>query len=225
MSLVSPKRTLEQNFQADSRCLSELAGAAGKLTASLGLDGHLQGCRRISTRHREQISDAKTERERGALASLAAPPTQSFATTSTTNDPGFIFPRRSPGAGGSKSAAGRKILCDFRSSPIVRADFFVATVAATEYLSGPSSCATVKLPSPVEANARFVSGSKPLASTPSPIGTDATTFPLSALITAIILLSQPAKRRRDFKSPASPDGSWHGAIGHRFSTFRSLESK
>ena len=33
-----------------------------------------------------------------------------FPTTSTTKDPGFILPRRWPGAGGSKSAAGRKIL-------------------------------------------------------------------------------------------------------------------
>ena len=31
-----------------------------------------------------------------------------FATIRITKLPGFIFPRRSPGAGGSKSAAGRK---------------------------------------------------------------------------------------------------------------------
>ncbi len=33
-----------------------------------------------------------------------------FPTTTITNEPGFILPRRSPGAGGSKSAAGRKML-------------------------------------------------------------------------------------------------------------------
>jgi hypothetical protein len=33
-----------------------------------------------------------------------------FPTTRTTNEPGFILPRRWPGPGGSKSAAGKKML-------------------------------------------------------------------------------------------------------------------
>src|SRR2546421_9836287 len=74
-------------------------------------------------------------------------------TTRRTKEPGFILPRRSPGAGGSKSAAGRKMLWVFWSRPMVRADFFVATFSTTVYLSGESSWMTVRLPSPQEANA------------------------------------------------------------------------
>jgi hypothetical protein len=37
-------------------------------------------------------------------------PVNYFVTTRMTKVPGFILPRRSPGAGGSKSAAGRKML-------------------------------------------------------------------------------------------------------------------
>src|SRR2546426_3903882 len=41
-------------------------------------------------------------------------------TTTITNEPDFIVPRRSPGAGGSKSAAGRKMLWVLRSRAMVR---------------------------------------------------------------------------------------------------------
>src|ERR1700692_105155 len=72
-------------------------------------------------------------------------------TTIMAKEPGFILPRRSPGAGGSKSALGRKILWVFRSRPMVRADFFVGTVSTTVYLSAESSWMTVRLPSPQDA--------------------------------------------------------------------------
>src|SRR5216684_3053073 len=76
-----------------------------------------------------------------------------FPTTTMTKEPGFILPRRSPGAGGSKSAAGRKMLWVLRSRPMVRADLFVGTFSTTVNLSGESSWMTVRLPSPQEANA------------------------------------------------------------------------
>ena len=61
-----------------------------------------------------------------------------FPTTTMTNESGFILPRRSPGAGGSKSAAGMKILCVFKSRPMVRALGLVGTFSTTVYLSGES---------------------------------------------------------------------------------------
>jgi len=60
-------------------------------------------------------------------------------TTTMTNEFAFILPRRSPGAGGSKSAAGMKMLCVFKSRPMVRALRFVGTFSTTVYLSGESS--------------------------------------------------------------------------------------
>src|SRR5712671_1680136 len=60
-------------------------------------------------------------------------------TTRMAKVPGFILPRRSPGAGGSNSALGRKNLCVFRSKPMVRAVFFVGTFSTTVYLSAESS--------------------------------------------------------------------------------------
>src|SRR5260370_28798693 len=74
-------------------------------------------------------------------------------TTTMTKEPGFIVPRRSPGAGGSKSAAGRKMLWVLRSRPMVRALRLVGTFSTTVNLSGESSCTTVRLPSPQEAKA------------------------------------------------------------------------
>ena len=79
---------------------------------------------------------------------------------------------------------------------LVRADRLVGTFSTITNLSGESSWTTVSVPSPLDANAEFVAGSNPLASTPSPITGVAITFPVSALTTAIILLSQPAKRRQ-----------------------------
>src|SRR6267143_6496305 len=73
--------------------------------------------------------------------------------TRRTKEPGFILPRRSPGAGGSKSAAGRKMLWVLRSRPMVRALRLVGTFSRTVNLSGESSWITVRVPSPFEAKA------------------------------------------------------------------------
>ena len=141
-----------------------------------------------------------------------------WLTTRITNEPGFIFPRRSPGSGGANSAAGRKMLWVLRSRPMVRALFFVGTMPTGVNLLGESSRTTLRTPSPVDANARLISGSKPLASTPSPIAGVAITRPVSASTIAIILFPQPANRRRPLRSIASPDGSSHGASFQRFVT-------
>src|ERR1700691_6211500 len=106
-------------------------------------------------------------------------------------------------------------MCVLGSSAMVRAPFSVLTFSTTVYLSGESSWITVSTPScPQEFNTYFVSGSNQVASTPSPIGTVVTTLPVSAFITAIILLSQPENRRRVLVSMAMPDGSSQGASGH-----------
>src|SRR6266581_5608714 len=63
------------------------------------------------------------------------------------------------------------------SNVMVRAPRCVEIVSTTVYLSGESSCVTVIVPSPQEANANCVDGSKLLASTPSPMGTLATILP------------------------------------------------
>src|SRR5213082_2525883 len=138
-----------------------------------------------------------------------------FPTTTITNESGFILPRRSPGAGGSKSAAGIKILCVFKSRPMVRALRLVGTFSTTVYLSGESSCTTVRMPSPQEAKKSFVAGSKAVASGPLPISGVATTLPVSAFITTETLSSQTAYRRRFLVSMDKPDGDLHGAIGQR----------
>src|SRR5258706_9291642 len=82
-----------------------------------------------------------------------APPSGAryFPTTIMAKEPGLILPRRSPGAGGSNSALGKKILCVFRSRPMVRALFLVGILSTTVNLSGESSWMTVKLPSPQDA--------------------------------------------------------------------------
>src|SRR5712691_10637040 len=74
-------------------------------------------------------------------------------TTTMANEPVFIFPRRSPGAGGSNSAEGRKILWVLESRAMVRALRLVGTFSTTVNLSGESSWTTVRTPSPQEANA------------------------------------------------------------------------
>ena len=61
-----------------------------------------------------------------------------LAMTRIAKLPGFILPRRSPGAGASNSADGRNTACVFKSSPIVLALFFVGTFSITVYLSGAS---------------------------------------------------------------------------------------
>src|SRR6266478_600745 len=140
-------------------------------------------------------------------------------------EPGFILPRRSPGAGGSKSAAGRKMLWVFRSRPMVRADFFVGTFSTTVYLSGESSWMTVRLPSPQEAKKEFELGSNAAASGPSQMAGLATTLPESASMMEETLSSQTAIKRRLLRSPASPEGDLHGGSGQRCSSFRFCESR
>ena len=66
--------------------------------------------------------------------------------------------------------------------------------------------------------------SKAAPSTPLPIGTVVTSFPLSAFITAIILLPQAINKRRCFLSMAIPVGSSPGAKGHLTSTLSLRES-
>src|SRR5260370_6987443 len=140
-------------------------------------------------------------------------------------EPGFILPRRSPGAGGSNSGIGRQILCVFRSRPGVRAVLFVGAFSTTVYLSGESSWMTVRLPSPQEAKKEFELGSKAAASGPSQMAGLATTLPESASMMEETLSSQTAMRRRVFRSPARPDGDLHGASAQRCSSFRFRESR
>src|ERR1700688_2170084 len=67
---------------------------------------------------------------------------------------------------GPKSALTRYRLWLDVSSSMVRAPRCVVMVSTTLNLSGESSCATVTVPSPHDANAKPVAGSKRLASTP-----------------------------------------------------------
>src|SRR5271169_1670428 len=99
---------------------------------------------------------------------------------------------------------------------MVRALLFVVTVSMTVNLSGESSWMTVRLPSPQDANAYLVAGSKAAASGPSQIVGVATTLPLSASTTDITFSSHTEKRRRLLRSMASPEGPLHGAKGQRW---------
>src|SRR5919108_3268513 len=147
-----------------------------------------------------------------------------FPTTTMTNESGFILPRRSPGAGGSKSAAGMKILCVFRSRPMVRALRLVGTFSTTVNLSGESSWTTVRTPSPQEAKKSFVAASKAAASGPLPISGVATTLPVSAFTTTDTLSSQTAYKRRFLGFIESPGGDLHGASGPLLSFLRVFAS-
>src|SRR2546427_6694367 len=165
------------------------------------------------------------QRKKGWRLSLPRGPKPYFETTKITNESGFILPRRSPGAGGSKSAAGRKMLWVFRSSPMVRALRLVGTFSTTVYLSGASSWITVITPSPQEAKKSFVAGSNAAASGPLPIAGVATTLPVSASTTTETLSSQTASKRRFFTSIARPDGDLHGASGQWWGSLRVWASR
>src|SRR5262249_48422989 len=125
---------------------------------------------------------------------------------------------------GLKSADGRNSLCVLRSSAIVFAPVLVLIVSTAVYLSGPSWWKTDTVPSPQEENTSPVSGSKAAASTRSPIGSLATTLPLSALTTTISLLRQPTNRRWVLVSIARPVGVAPGASGQVSSTVIFLAS-
>src|SRR5271155_6082664 len=99
---------------------------------------------------------------------------------------------------------------------MVRALLFVATLSMTVNLSAESSWMTVRLPSPQDANAYLVAGSKAAASGPSQIVGVATTLPLSASTTDITFSSHTENRRRFAGSIASPEGDLQGANGHRW---------
>src|SRR2546425_12153586 len=96
---------------------------------------------------------------------------------------------------------------------MARALRFAGTFSTTVNLSGESSWMTVRLPSPQEANAEPVEGSKALASGPSQMAGEATTLQVSAFTTAITFSSQTEKRRRLTTSMARPEGDLHGASG------------
>src|SRR5712692_8579482 len=133
--------------------------------------------------------------------------------TSSVNDPGFIVRRGrcSPAAGGvtSISAVTRYTVWVSVSSAMVRAYFCVSAFCTTENLSAGSSRTTVSVPSPFELNAKLVPGSNALASTPSPIGTVVTTFPVSAFTMAITLLWHPAKSRRSEEHTSELQSQFH----------------
>src|SRR5258708_6534833 len=100
----------------------------------------------------------------------------------------------------------------------------VSTVATTVYLSGPSWCATVTLPSPpFGINTSFRPGSHPSASTRVPFGMVATILPVLASSTTDVLL-QPEKIRFDALSYAMPVGPSQGARGHDAVAFHVLTS-
>src|SRR5450631_1725655 len=75
---------------------------------------------------------------------------------------------------------------------------------------------TVRVPSPQEAKAKLVAGSKAAASGPSQMVGVATTLPLSASTTDITFSSQTENRRRLLASRARPDGDLQGARGQRW---------
>ena len=98
------------------------------------------------------------------------------------------------------------------------------TVSTSVNFVGESSCATVIVPSPQEAKANPVTGSKRFASTPCPMGTVSSTFPVLPSTNAIILLWQPTTRISCAASIASPEGDSQGARGQVFSIFRVFAS-
>src|SRR5271169_477112 len=110
------------------------------------------------------------------------------------------------------------------SRVMVRAPRCVGMDSTSENLPGASSCATVSVPSPHEANANPVPGSNRLASTPVPMGTVPTTFPVLPSTNAIILLWQPTTNRSYLASIANPEGESQGASGHVFVSVTDLES-
>src|SRR5207244_9066793 len=103
-----------------------------------------------------------------------------------------------PGEGegaGSNFADGKYIRWVLGSSAIVRAPRSVFKVWITVNLSGASSLAIVVVPSPHDAKASWLASSNAQPSTPAPIGTLATTLPVSVSSITIILLWQPANNR------------------------------
>src|SRR5439155_10147450 len=103
-----------------------------------------------------------------------------------------------PGEGegaGSNFADGKYIRWVLGSSAIVRAPRSVFKVWITVNFPGATSLAIVVVPSPQVANASCVVSSNAQPSTPAPIGTVSTTFPLSVSSITIILLWQPENKR------------------------------
>ena len=100
------------------------------------------------------------------------------------------------GGASPKRAAGRKILWVAGSRAIVRALFWVCTVATTRNCSGVSSSITVSVPSiPFELNTKPRSRSKAAASGPAPMRTRATCLPVVESVTAITWFAHTENRR------------------------------
>src|SRR5262249_37815073 len=98
-------------------------------------------------------------------------------------------------AGGLKSAAGTNSRWVLGSSAMVLERGRVAIVPDGVYLSADSCLITATVPSPHEQNTNFVSVSNAPASTPSPIGTEATVLPVSVESTTSDLLRHPTNSR------------------------------
>src|SRR5215475_7682368 len=100
----------------------------------------------------------------------------------------------------------------------------VVTVSTTLYLSGPSWCTTVTLPSPPFGTYMSLrDGSQPSASTRVPFGIVATTLPVSGSTTTDVRL-QPEKIRFVALSYAMPVGPSHGVSGHDATAFQVFTS-
>src|SRR5262245_58460585 len=109
-------------------------------------------------------------------------------------------------SGALKSAAGTNSRCVLGSRAMVLERGRVVIVPAGVYLSADSCLNTATVPSPHEQNTNFVSGSNAPASTPSPIGAEVTTFPVSVESTTSDLLRHPTNRRPDLVSMARLTG-------------------
>src|SRR5205814_386524 len=152
---------------------------------------HPPGPRRLPAGDAEGGAELRARLPSPGTAARALPHSRGQgASTSSVKVPGTTLGR---GWGCSAVAAGagpRSAVTVYRrwvlwSSAIVRAPRRVGTVAITRNAAGLSSWTTVMLPSPLEAKARPVVGSNAAPSTPSPIGSVATTLPAAASEMAI----------------------------------------
>src|SRR5207248_8194480 len=79
---------------------------------------------------------------------------------------------------------------------------------------------TVRVPSPLEANAYLRPGSNAAASVPAPVSSVATIFPEVESTTTIFLFPQTENKRFCFGSSASPEGSSQPSSFQRFCAFQ-----
>jgi hypothetical protein len=102
----------------------------------------------------------------------------------------------------------------FGSKTIILPLFCVGMLSADSYSSALFCRTTDTVPSPFEARINLLSHQNATASTLSPMGRVAITFPLFASITASTLLRQPMNKREVGTSIASPVGVLPPVIGH-----------